>query len=101
MIDYDPHHWRTTFFALRGSMVRVISLRSLFVTLGALALTGIHFYVRPFEITNAAIVHTMVGPALGLLLVFRTNQSYDRWWEGRELSLNGVRVSLSPNQCNS
>ncbi|MDP1821937.1 MAG: bestrophin family ion channel [Archangium sp.] len=85
MIDYDPHKWRTTFFAIKGSMIRVISIRSLYVTLGAIALTVIHFHVRPLEIANAGMVHTMVGTALGLLLVFRTNQSYDRWWEGRKL----------------
>ena len=32
-----------------------------------------------------ATVHTLVGTALGLLLVFRTNSSYDRFWEGRQL----------------
>jgi putative membrane protein len=30
-------------------------------------------------------VHSLVGVALGLLLVFRTNASYDRFWEGRKL----------------
>jgi putative membrane protein len=30
-------------------------------------------------------VHTLVGLALGLLLVLRTNASYDRFWEGRRL----------------
>lgn len=85
MIDYDPHKWRTTFFALKGSMVKVISLRSGLVTLGAIALTLVHFYLYKFDYPNAGMVHTMVGTALGLLLVFRTNQSYDRWWEGRKL----------------
>ena len=28
--------------------------------------------------------HSIVGVALGLLLVFRTNTSYDRYWEGRK-----------------
>lgn len=85
MIDYDPHKWRPTFFAIRGSMVKVISLRSGIVTLGAIALTVVHFYLYKFDFPNAGMVHTMVGTALGLLLVFRTNQSYDRWWEGRKL----------------
>ena len=31
-----------------------------------------------------ATVHTLVGVALGLLLVFRTNSSYNRFWEGRQ-----------------
>src|SRR5688572_13823410 len=28
---------------------------------------------------------TLVGLALGIFLGFRTNASYDRWWEGRKL----------------
>jgi putative membrane protein len=28
--------------------------------------------------------HTLLGVALGLLLVYRTNASYDRYWEGRK-----------------
>lgn len=85
MIDYDPHKWRTTFFAVKGSALKVITFRSAMVTLGALALTWVHINVYPFAFPNASSVHTVVGTSLGLLLVFRTNQSYDRWWEGRKL----------------
>lgn len=85
MIDYDPHKWRTTFFSVSGSMVKVIALRSFFVTLLGAGLVEMHYFVRPIEIPNASVVHAMVGTALGLLLVFRTNSSYDRWWEGRKL----------------
>lgn len=85
MIDYDPHKWRTTFFAVKGSMVKVISARSMFVTLVAVAITYVHYYLYQFTFKNPLVVHGFVGTALGLLLVFRTNQSYDRWWEGRKL----------------
>lgn len=85
MIDYDPHKWRTTFFAVKGSMVKVIGIRSLLVSAVALGLVLLHFKYAPFDFRNAEVVHSMVGTALGLLLVFRTNQSYDRWWEGRKL----------------
>lgn len=30
-------------------------------------------------------VHALVGVVLGFLVVFRTNTSYERWWEGRKL----------------
>lgn len=30
-------------------------------------------------------VHTLLGVSLSALIVFRTNSSYDRWWEGRKL----------------
>ncbi|SKC00695.1 putative membrane protein [Soonwooa buanensis] len=36
-------------------------------------------------VTNVGLVHSMLGFVLSLLLVFRTNTAYDRWWEGRKL----------------
>jgi len=42
-------------------------------------------------------VHTFLGAVLGLLLVFRTNTAYDRWWEGRKLW--GQLVNDSRNLC--
>ena len=35
-----------------------------------------------------SIVFSILGIVLGLLLVFRTNTAYDRWWEGRKLLSN-------------
>lgn len=32
-----------------------------------------------------SVVHSILGSALSLLLVFRTNSSYDRFWEARKL----------------
>ena len=37
-------------------------------------------YVR-----NLSLLHTLLGFAISMLLVFRTNTAYDRWWEGRKL----------------
>lgn len=34
-------------------------------------------------IKNITLVHNLLGFALSLLLVFRTNTAYDRWWEAR------------------
>ena len=31
--------------------------------------------------------HSLLGGALGLLLVFRTNTAYNRFWEGRKIWL--------------
>lgn len=36
-------------------------------------------------VTNIGMLHSMLGFVLSLLLVFRTNTAYDRWWEGRKL----------------
>lgn len=43
-----------------------------------------HFWLRDALLLKSTI-HGLLGLTLGLLLVFRTNTSYDRWWEGRKL----------------
>ena len=42
------------------------------------------YYLHRVE-TVGAQFHGFLGLILGTLLVFRTNTSYDRWWEGRKL----------------
>ena len=42
-----------------------------------------HFFSQTHTV-NAGM-HGFLGLVLGMLLVFRTNTSYDRWWEGRKL----------------
>jgi len=37
------------------------------------------------HIKNVSTMHNMLGVVLSLLLVFRTNTAYERWWEGRKL----------------
>ena len=36
-------------------------------------------------LSNIGLMHTVLGFVISLLLVFRTNTAYDRWWEGRKL----------------
>ena len=38
-----------------------------------------------FDFKPTSTVFSLLGIVLGLLLVFRTNTSYDRWWEGRRI----------------
>lgn len=83
MIKYDAHKWFDHFFDYRGSLVREIIGRVLLCTLWAVSVTWFHQEIMPVGIP--ATVHSLVGLAFGLLLVFRTNSSYDRFWEGRKL----------------
>jgi len=47
---------------------------------------GIYNMYPTWEIWNATpVVHELLGTIMGLLLVFRTNAAYDRFWEGRKL----------------
>jgi putative membrane protein len=48
-----------------------------------LLLDVLRFHESDFHSTIS--MHSLLGIVLGLFLVFRTNSSYDRWWEGRKL----------------
>lgn len=84
MQDYDPNDWWGHFFDLKGSMVREIIGRVAGCVLWAVAVVVLdEIFDIHWRISTAA--HGLVGVALGLLLVLRTNASYERWWEGRKL----------------
>ncbi len=59
--------------------------RSLFFLLSGLAVTA---SVEVWSLTYLELPTlplSVVGAAIGIFVSFRTNQAYDRWWEGRKL----------------
>lgn len=94
MISYDPKNWLRVLFDFPRSPV----FRTLFFdVLGAGGWAALVVWVE----TDVFRVAVPLGPSflsilgiiLGLLLVFRTNTAYDRWWEGRRLWGQLVNVS--------
>lgn len=83
MIRYDPHKWFDHFFDIRGTLLIEIFFRVLLCVVWSAGVVWWHYHVWPVAIPST--MHSLVGLALGLLLVFRTNASYDRFWEGRKL----------------
>jgi putative membrane protein len=82
MIDYDAKSWFGVVIRLRGSVgPRVVPRMLIAAALGGTA----SYLYEHHQFHTPAVAHTMIGVALGLLLVFRTNASFDRWWEGRKL----------------
>src|SRR5688572_5198757 len=87
MIDYDSHRWTEHLFDLRGSVIREVTPRVVLCTLFAAAVVVFDRFVLMPRGLVAEIpinIHSLVGAAIGLLLAFRTNSSYDRFWEGRK-----------------
>jgi len=82
-IKYDPHHWWSHILDVRGGLLRAISARVLATVAWCAAVLLFHQHVQPVALPSTE--HSLVGVAIGLLLVFRTNSSYDRFWEGRKL----------------
>lgn len=97
---YDPRKWFEILFQFHKSD----TLRQLFVliliicayTAGVvyLELNYLNMEANPY-FKNINQMHGLLGFALSLLLVFRTNTAYDRWWEGRKQW--GALVNTSRN----
>src|SRR3954447_23063201 len=84
MISYDTKHWWPIMFAYRGTVLKRVYRRVLFYGLLTLAFWAWDSYLTPLPHVDP-LGPSLVGVALGLLIVFRTNSSYDRYWEGRKL----------------
>jgi ion channel-forming bestrophin family protein len=68
---------------LNAAITRPIIGRSLVVTAWSIV---VHVLQRRGYVGGiGASMHMLLGVSFGLLLVFRTNTSYDRYWEGRRL----------------
>jgi putative membrane protein len=89
MIPYDPKIWLAYIFRFHKSD----TFRNLFPLLFLIAAyTGAiaYFEIEYFKLTetshvkNLFVIHTTLGFVISLLLAYRINSAYDRWWEGRK-----------------
>lgn len=85
MKAYNPKDW----FSLIFNFHRSDTFRMLLPATAVLtAFTALFCYLDEKDIVvlkSTTIMHSLVGFVISLLLVFRTNTAYDRWWEGRRL----------------
>jgi putative membrane protein len=90
MIDYNPQSWFTFIFRFH----KADTFRKLAPLMAAIAVYSaviVYLEVSVFKLSdnshvrNISLVHTILSFVISMLLVFRTNTAYDRWWEGRRL----------------
>lgn len=100
MISYNPKDWISFIFRFH----KADTFRQLFPLIAfiafysaAVAYLELEYWDLPDDsrVKNISIMHGMLGFVISLLLVFRTNTAYDRWWEGRKLW--GALVNNSRN----
>ncbi|WP_244503453.1 bestrophin family protein [Flavobacterium caeni] len=53
------------------------------VTLYATSFSLFHYYYGTVSLEIPIAIPTIVGTVISLLLAFKSNQAYDRWWEAR------------------
>jgi ion channel-forming bestrophin family protein len=100
MITYNPRDWFTFIFRFH----KADTLRKLApLILGICGYCWLVAYVelnilkwsKTSLVSNISVMHTLLSFVISMLLVFRTNSAYDRWWEGRKLW--GLLVNNSRN----
>jgi ion channel-forming bestrophin family protein len=100
MIAYNPKDWFTFIFrfhkadTFRKLLPLIIGI-CLYSFLIAFLEMEYFKLAETSHVKNIPIMHGMLGFVISLLLVFRTNTAYDRWWEGRKLW--GALVNNSRN----
>lgn len=100
MIQYNPKAWLTFIFRFHESdtfrqlipMMILIGLYS-----AGIAYLELEYWKlsESSYLKNIPLLHTTTGFVLSLLLAYRTNTAYERWWEGRKLW--GALVNNSRN----
>ncbi|WP_416667701.1 bestrophin family protein [Egbenema bharatensis] len=82
-ILWKQRTWFLLALQLRGSVVLSVLPRTLFCAGFAAIVVGLHQTGNLVTFSGTASV--IMNIVLGLLLVFRTNTAYERFWEGRRL----------------
>ena len=87
---YDNKHWISVLLSMHKSdTLKTLGsgMVAMAVYAGIVAYLEIEYFKidKDSSIRNISLIHTLLGFVLSMLLVFRTNTAYDRWWEGRKL----------------
>lgn len=90
MISYQPKEWiKFIFTAKRSDTIRQLVPFMLILAIYSLVVAYLELYYWQLsadnQLKNITVTHSLLGFVLSMLLVFRTNTAYDRWWEGRKL----------------
>lgn len=95
MIVTTKVSWLRMLFLFRGTVLARMWQRIVCVTVFATVVTLVEPLVNIQTYSLTVTPFTLVGTALAIILGFRTNAAYDRFWEGRKLWGQMVNSSRS------
>ena len=87
MINYNPKTWLQMIFAFHKSdTLRILWKEIIYIAIFTFLITFLILRFTPgnHDLEKLITVYSLVGFVISLLLIFRTNTAYDRWWEGRK-----------------
>lgn len=90
MITYNPKDWFTFVFRFHKAdtlrkLIPLILGISVYCALIAYLELNVFKLAENNHMKNISMMNTLLSFVISMLLVFRTNTAYDRWWEGRKL----------------
>jgi putative membrane protein len=68
----------------KGALIKKLLSGMIFVVFLTVSLCLLHYRFPQFHLDTSAALPGYMGAALGLLLVFRNNTAYEKWWEARK-----------------
>jgi len=95
-LSYDPHSWYATYRAVYRTLLHDSFLLAPWVTLtlySAVIAIAAEGFGWEHSLATVPQISIGIGGTMALLLTFRLNVCYNRWWEGRQLW--GVAVTSS------
>jgi putative membrane protein len=85
MITYNPKSWLNLIFMFHKSdTVRILLPAIAGIALYSTAVAIVEIEILDLRFKSTTALHSLLGFVISLLLVFRTNTAYERWWEGRK-----------------
>ncbi|HEY6143947.1 MAG TPA: bestrophin family ion channel [Flavobacterium sp.] len=90
MTSYNPKDWISfIFYISKADTVRKLIPMMIIIGIysGLIGYLEIEYWNLPEDshVKNISVMHSMLGFVISLLLAYRTNTAYDRWWEGRKM----------------
>ncbi|RCJ19448.1 hypothetical protein A6770_31925 [Nostoc minutum NIES-26] len=79
---FEKKQWFKMALQLRGSVIAAIYQRVFWCGFFGFLIAGLHYLKIP--VSQPILGSVIPSIVLGLLLVFRTNTAYERFWEGRK-----------------
>lgn len=96
MVIYNPRDWFGLIFKFhKAETFRKLFWVMLFLAVFTLVVVYVEIDIFHLKYASTTLIHSLLGFVISLLLVFRTNTAYDRWWEGRKQW--GALVNVSRN----
>jgi len=94
MINYNPKSW-SMLIMVKGALIRKLLPGMIVIMVISFTLCYLHMHEKIDFLVMSNSLPGYMGAALGILLVFRNNTAYDKWWEARKEV--GALVNVSRN----